>query len=72
MKLHLLSYHDDDSGSGTVQEWFTSKRALLARVVDLERNPPAGFQVFDPHQIVTVPTTKPLLTDFLNRYAGVG
>lgn len=68
MKLWLLTYIDNDSGSGTVQFWATSQRAARARAAELKRDPPANFAVFGIAP-VKVPARRKELVEFLNRYA---
>jgi hypothetical protein len=76
VKLWRLSYHDDDSPSGSVSEWFTAKRAALTRAAALraeftgdDGRPLAGFFIDegDP-RAVEVPTKRAELAAFLTQY----
>jgi hypothetical protein len=67
MKLWRYMYHDDDSGSGTVQQWFTSERAAKAKRAEIERDKPQAYSDYGIKPI-TVPTKKVELCEFLNTH----
>lgn len=73
MKFWTLEYHDGNSASGTVREFFATKQSARAAARTLNREPPDGSDVHplgEPVQI-DVPTTRAELLDWLNRNAAV-
>lgn len=77
MKLWIVTYHDDDSPSGTVTQYFASKRAAHAACAELRRaytnddgtTRAAFFLYRDSPESIDVPTTRDALIAWLNRYA---
>lgn len=70
MKLWRATYNDDDSGSGTVQVWGTSERAVRKLLATARRDGTANYFEHSVQKI-EVPSTREALVAFLNRYADV-
>jgi hypothetical protein len=77
MKLWRVTYHDDNSPSGIVTQYFPSKRAALAacaallhRYTDDDGEKRDGFFIYpDSPEAIDVPTTRAALVAWLNQHA---
>lgn len=77
MQIYTIRYHQGDSASGTVQEWFTSRADAKRRMAELNRQysgaSEGDFAWFtDEPQAIRIETTRPQLVAFLNRWANAG
>lgn len=70
MKFWVLDYHDDNSPSGSVREFFLTEGAAQDAAKDLDANPPApdGYFRGEPYQL-DVPLKRAQLLAWLNRHA---
>jgi hypothetical protein len=64
--LYMISYHEEDTPSGVVHEWFTTFNKAMRRLRQLKLS--------DSHTIHVreVPRTKVGLAEWLNVHANVG
>jgi hypothetical protein len=77
MIVYRVSYHDDDSASGTVQRWFASKGAADQGIRDLRERftgedgetTNCFFVASGSPERVNVPTSLVGMVHFLNKYA---
>ena len=64
--LYMISYHEEDTPSGIVREWFTTFNKAMKRLRQLKLSDSETVQVFE------VPRTKVGLAEWLNTYAKEG
>lgn len=64
--LYMISYHEEDTPSGIVCEWFTTFNKAARRLRQLKLHDSKSVQVLE------VPRTKVGLAEWLNTYARVG
>jgi len=70
MKIWTWCYLDNDSGSGTVQLWGRSERAIRALMREAEAKEPTDFATCGEPKRIDIPTDKEGLVRFLNAHAG--
>jgi hypothetical protein len=64
--LYMISYHEEDTPSGVVHEWFTTFNKAMRRLRQLKLSDSETVRV------VEVPRTKVGLAEWLNTYAKAG
>lgn len=64
--LYMIDYHEEDTPSGIVQEWFTTFNKAMKRLRQLKLSDSEEIRVIE------VERTKTGLVDFLNKYGKVG
>lgn len=64
--LYMISYHEEDTPSGIVQEWFTTFNKAMRRLRQLKLSDSKQVNVIE------TPRTKVGLAEWLNTYASVG
>lgn len=64
--LYMISYHEEDTPSGIVREWFTTFNKAMKRLRQLKLSDSHEIRVKD------VPRTKVGLAEFLNAYGKNG
>lgn len=72
MKIWNAQYHDDDSGSGTVNVWATSKRGCQAKLAEAKAQQPVNYTVLLEPRAMDVPTKRADLVAWLNRHCDTG
>lgn len=64
--LYMISYREEDTPSGRVQEWFTTFNKAMRRLRQLKLSDSEQVHVIE------TPRTKVGLAEFLNTYAAIG
>jgi len=64
--LYMISYHEEDTPSGTVQEWFTTFNKAMRRLRQLKLSDTEKVNAME------IPRTKVALAEWLNKHAQVG
>lgn len=64
--LYMISYHEEDTPSGIVREWFTTFNKAMRRLRQLKLSDSETVEVME------VPRTKVGLAEWLNTYAKEG
>ena len=76
MNLWMLSYHDEDSGSGWVQEWFPEYTHAAVRYDEVKRlaeeDENSKYSAPMPLRQLTLPRDKAGVAAFLNNWAENG
>lgn len=64
--LYMISYHEEDTPSGVIREWFTTFNKAMRRLRQLKLSDSEEVRVME------VPRTKVGLAEWLNTYAKEG
>jgi hypothetical protein len=64
--LYMISYHEEDTPSGVIREWFTTFNKAMRRLRQLKLSDSEEVRVLE------VPRTKVGLAEWLNTYAKSG
>lgn len=72
MKIWYWSYHDDNSGSGTVQVWGASEKEVRAKLRDAKESGVDNFHPYGEPVRLDIRPRKSAVIKFLTAYASVG